>query len=60
MRWRMEELSVAGQAAIEIGRLKEDLSRKVVTRLSREEEMMQLRGELEKKGSEMLKRDSEL
>ena len=56
----MEKLSSAGQAAIEIGRLKEDLSRKVAARLNREEEMVQLRGELEKKGSEMLKRDSEL
>jgi len=32
----------------------------VAARLSREEEVMRLKGELKKKGSEVLKRDSEL
>ena len=57
----MEELSAAGQVATEeIGWLKEDLSREVSARLSPEEAVVQLKGELEKKGSEVLKRDSEL
>ena len=59
--WRMAELSVVGQVVTEeIGWLKEDLSREVAVRLSREEEVVQLNGELEKKGSKVLKRDSEL
>ena len=59
--WKMGELSTAGQAETEeIRHLKEDLSREVAVRLSREEEVVQLNGELEKKGSEVLKRDSEL
>jgi len=55
----MKKLSVAGQVATEeIGWLKEDLSHEVA--LSQEEEVVQLRGKLEKKGSEVLKRNSEL
>ena len=55
----MKKLSAAGQVATEeIGRLKEDLSHKVA--FSQEEEVVQLRGRLEKKGSEVLKRNSEL
>ena len=52
---RMEKLSAAGQATAEdIGRLKENLGREVAARLGQEvEEVAQLRGELEKKGSEM-------
>jgi len=61
VRRRMEDLSAVWQAANEeIGRLKEDLSREVAARLSRKEEVVHLRGEVDKKGSEMLKRDSEL
>jgi len=57
----MGELSVAGKATTgEISRLKVDLGREEVARSSREEELVQLRGELEKKGSEVLKRDSNL
>ena len=41
----MEELSAAGQAATEeIDQLKEDMGCEVVTRLSREEEVVQLGG----------------
>jgi len=48
---RMKELSAAMQATTEEnGWLKEDLIRKVATRLSREEEGMQLMREPEKKG----------
>jgi len=43
----------------EISRLKVDLDREVVAHSSRED-VAQLRGKLEKKGSEMLKRDFEL
>ena len=61
LRRKMEELNAAGQATTEeIGRLKEYLGRKLATHLIRKEEVVQLRGELEKNGSEMLKRDSEL
>jgi len=57
----MEELSVAEKAVTkEISRLKVDLGREMVTRSSQKEKLVQLRGELEKKGSKMLKRDSEL
>ena len=58
LRRRMEELSAAEQIATEeIGLLRENLSREVAARLSREEELVLLKGELEKKGSEVLKRD---
>ena len=58
---RMAELSVAGKVVTEeIGWLKEDLSREVAVRLGREEKVVQLKGELEKKGSKVLKRDFEL
>ena len=61
LRWGMEELSVAGRAVTEeISRLRVDFGHEVVAHSSREEELAQLRGELEKRGSEMLKRDSEL
>ena len=57
---RMEELSAAGKAATEeISRLKVDLNHEVVAYSSQKEEVMQLRGKLEK-GSEILKMDSEL
>ena len=50
LRWRMEELSAAGQAATEeIGWLKEDLSREVAAHLTREE-VVQLRGSWRKRG----------
>ena len=58
---RMEELSAAGQAVTkEIGQLKENLSHEVAARLSYEEEVVRLKGKLEKKGSDVQKRDSEL
>ena len=47
-------------ATEEISRLKEDLDHEVVVRSRREKELVQLRDEQEKKGSETLKRDSEL
>ena len=54
----MEEFSAAEKAATEeISRLKIDLDHEVGVHLSREKELAQLRGKLEKIGSEMLKRD---
>jgi len=59
----VEELNAAGNVATEkISRFKADLDHEAIVRSSgeRELEQEQLRGELEGKGSEMLKRDSEL
>ena len=45
------KLSATGQVTTEeIGWLKEDLSREVAARLSREQEVVQLKGKLERKG----------
>ena len=61
MRWVMEELSAAGKAVTEeIGRLKVDLDHEAGVRSSREKELAQLREELDKRGSEMLKNDFKL
>ena len=60
LRQRMEELSAARKAATEeISRLRADLKHKAEV-CSNREELEQLRRELEKKGLEVLKRDSEL
>ena len=60
LRRRMEELSAVEKATTKkISRLKVNLGREVVARLSQEEEVVQLGG-LKKKGSEMLKRNSQL
>jgi len=57
----MEDLSVAGKATTEeIIQLKVDLGWEVVAHSSREEELGQLTGELEKKGLELLKKNSKL
>ena len=60
LRRKMEGLSATGKATTEESSwLKVDLGREVVARSSRED-VVQLRVELEKKGSEMLKRNPEL
>ena len=57
---KIEGLSIAGKTVTEeISQLKVDLRREVTTRSSWEEELVRLREELGKKGSEMLE-DSEL
>ena len=56
---RVEELSAAEKVATEISRLRANLDHEAVLRSNRKE-LKQHRRELEKKGLEMLKRDSEL
>ena len=61
LRQEVEELSAMGKVATEeISWHKVYLDHKAMVRSSREKKVAQLRGEIAKKGSEMLKGDSEL